>query len=961
MAADRQRQISELCHAALERSVADRPAFLREACAGDQTLRQEVESLLRYADAGEGFLERPAIEEVARLMKSHPESNVDLQGCRLGAYRIEARLGAGGMGEVYRAHDTRLGRDVAIKILPPSFAADGDRQGRFEREARVLAALNHPNVGAVYGFEEGVTENGDFVRGIVLELIEGDTLSARVRRGPLPPAEAIGIAKQIASALEAAHDKGIVHRDLKPANIKIAPDGTVKVLDFGLAKAVEGAVAFAHSATPGHTLEGAILGTAAYMSPEQARGQPVDKRTDIWAFGCVLFEMLTGRAPFARDSISQTFAAILEDEPDWRVLSSTPPHLVRLLARCLAKDVKRRIRDIADARYEIEEPVAGRSSIAGDPAEAPPHPGATKNRPPARWAWWLAAVLIAAAALRWLPWRDPSPRDPLAGATFSRLTDWGGAEQQAAISRDGKFVAFISDRSGAWDAWVGQIGAASFSNLTNGRAPELRNPYRPDVGFTPDGSLVTVWVRLTDPASGVQTDGWTVPTIGGQLRPYMDRYAPNVAAVDWSPDGRRLVYQTSDPGDPMFVHDLEQRTSRQLLVSNSGVHNHFPVWSPDGAFVYFVSGFPPDQMDVWRIRAGGGTPERLTHHASQVVCPTFVDSRTLLYLATADDGSGPWVHALDVERRASQRVNTGVDPYTSIASSADGRRIVGAVSRSTSGLWRAAIGESPIDESHAVHVAVPTTHGSSPRFGPDYVLYRASTAGADGIWRLGETQKPTELWNGRDGRIVAAPAISPNGRRIAFVARRGDVTRLHVMNADGSGVRQLTEELDVRGSPAWSPNGQWIAVAANRGGQPALFKLPIDGGAPVLLVKGFALDPVWSPSGRFLIYSGADVGTTFPLQAVTADGTSYPLPAFVLSRGARRVAFLGGDDAVVMLKGDMTRKELWVRDLKTGRERQLTALGRLTIGDFDISPDGRELVFDRIRDESDIVLIERPK
>jgi Tol biopolymer transport system component len=442
----------------------------------------------------------------------------------------------------------------------------------------------------------------------------------------------------------------------------------------------------------------------------------------------------------------------------------------------------------------------------------------------------------------------------------------------------------------------------------------------------------------------------------------MDRYAPNVAEYDWSPDGRRLVYHTGGPGDPVFVHDLEQGTARQIFVSNPGAHNHFPVWSSDGAFIYFVRGFPPDQMDVWRIRAEGGTPERLTFHESRVAFPTFVNSRTLLYLATADDGSGPWVHALNVERRVSQRLNTGVDPYTSIAASADGRRIVGAVSRSTSGLWRGTIDERPIDESRAVRITLPTAHGLSPRFGPGYMLYRASTSGTEGLWKLGEGEKPAELWNGRDGRVMAAPAIAPNGRQFAFPVRQGGVTRLHVMNADGSGVRQLTAELDVRGSPAWSPDGHWIAVAANRNGQPALFKLPINGGAPVLLVPDFALDPVWSPSGRFLIYSGADVGTTFALKAVAADGSPYPLPELVLGRGARRVAFLGGDGALLLLKGDMSYKELWVRDLKTGRERQLTGLGRgFTIGDFDISPDGRELLFDRSRDESDIVLVERPK
>ena len=947
----RWQQIERLFHDALARPPEERAAFLDRSCAGDESLRREVNALLDSPATANRFLDRDALEVAAGLVSV---SNMPvLAGGRLGVYQLQDRIGAGGMGEVYRAHDTRLGRDVAIKILPPDLSADPHRQARFEREARLLAALNHPNIGAVYGFEESVTETGEKVRGIVLELIEGETLSERVRRRPLPIPEALVIAKQIADALDAAHEKGIIHRDLKPANIKIAPDGVVKVLDFGLAKTVADSAAFTHSVAAGNTVEGSVLGTAAYMSPEQARGQSLDKRTDIWAFGCVLFEMLTGRSPFARQTSSDTFAAILEAEPDWQLLpSATPRHIIRLLERCLAKDIKGRIRDIADARFELEEPVGG------------VQPGLTTPLSSRRWAWWLAAlgVVIAGTVLAWRLRPDTALRDPLAGATFKRLTDWDGAERQAAISRDGKFVAFISDRTGAWDAWVGEIGTDSFSNLTNGRAPDLRTNEVPNVGFTPDGSLVTLWVRLTDPANGVQSNGWTVPTIGGQLRPYMDRFALNLAEADWTADGTRLVYHTGSPGDPMFVHDLEQGTAKQLLVSAAGVHNHFPLWSPDGAFIYFVRGFPPDNMDLWRIRADGRSPERLTFHDSRVMFPTFVDSRTLLYLATAADGSGPWIHALNVERRVSQPINTGVDPYTSLAASADGRRIVGTVSRPTSGLWRARLDDRPIEESRAVRIALPTAHGLSPRFGADYLLYRASTSGTEGLWRLAEGQKAAELWNGRDGRVVAAPAIAPNGRQLAFPVRRGGVTRLHIMNADGSGVRQIAGELDVRGSPAWSPDGRWIAIAANRDGQPAMFKVPVNGDAPVLLVKGFALDPVWSPSGRFLIYSGADVGTTFALNAVAADGSPYPLPDLVLSRGARRVAFLGGDDALVMLKGDVSYSELWVRDLRTGRERQITAFGRgFTIGDFDISPDGRELIFDRSRDESDIVLIERPK
>ena len=340
MSADRQRQITQLCHAALERSASDRAAFLREACAGDEALRQEVESLLRYEDAGDQFLERPAVEEVARLVTNPPESIVDFQGRRVGVYQIEARIGAGGMGDVYRARDTKLGRDVAIKVLPPEFTRSADRRARFEREARLLASLNHPHIAQVYGFDES-----EGIAALVMELVPGETLDTIIQARGLRPAHALAIARQICDALEAAHEKGIVHRDLKPANIKMTPDGVVKVLDFGLAKATAGEfVNAAHP--PTRTLEstnqGVILGTATYMSPEQARGQPVDKRTDIWAFGCVLYEMLTGRRAFAGDSLTDTLAHVIEREPDWRAgagdhsRSRPPPARTLSSKRCPA-------------------------------------------------------------------------------------------------------------------------------------------------------------------------------------------------------------------------------------------------------------------------------------------------------------------------------------------------------------------------------------------------------------------------------------------------------------------------------------------------------------------------------------------------------------------------------------------------------------------------------------------------
>jgi Tol biopolymer transport system component len=499
-------------------------------------------------------------------------------------------------------------------------------------------------------------------------------------------------------------------------------------------------------------------------------------------------------------------------------------------------------------------------------------------------------------------------------------------------------------------------------NLTKGTGSELRNPATRTVGFHPDGTQVILWGRVPDATGGgLVNAGWAVPTMGGALRPYLT----GISELDWSPDGRRIVYHPPTEGDPLFVTELDEKSGRQIYVARKGFHNHFPVWSHDGAFIYFVHGLvhglPRDESDVWRIRPTGGEPERLTFHDSRVTFPTLLGNRTLLYLATDEDGSGPWIYAMDVERRVPHRISTGVEEYMPLAASTDGRRLVATVSRSTAGLWRVPVADRVIAESDATPISLPTGSGRSPRVGPGYIVYHAPKAGNDGLWKLSNQGAPTELWNGLDGRAVAGPAIAPGGQRLAFSVQRQGRTHLYVMNADGTGARRVAEALDVRGAVAWSPDGEWLAVAANRGGEPQLFKIPVSGGTPVLLVKEYSIDPVWAPSGQFLVYSGADVGTTFSVKAVNADATPRQLPNLILTRGARRLAFLGVEDALVILKGDVSHKEFWLVNLNTGHERQLTNLGReFAIGDFDVSADGREIIFDRAREESDIVLFEMP-
>jgi serine/threonine protein kinase/lipoprotein NlpI len=383
---ERWQQIERLYHSALEHDSTQRRAFLQQACAGDDALREEVESLLARGQTTEGLLDHSALGEMAARILAKQDGR-SLLGTKLGSYQVLTLLGVGGMGEVYQAHDNKLRRDVAIKVLPAAFMHDAERLARFEREARMLAALNHPNIAAIYGLE-----HSDGVHYLVMELVPGQTLAERVCGGPLPIKEALALAGQIAEALETAHEKGVIHRDLKPANVKVTPEGRVKVLDFGLAKALtegdEQNLSQALTLTALSNEQGRILGTPAYMSPEQARGQRVDEQTDIWAFGCVLYELLTTKCAFRGATLQDTLAAVLEREPDWQALPpSTPEKIRNLLRRCLQKDPQRRLQDLGDARIEIEEAPA-----------AQPEPRWRSHVAP----WIAAAFVILLTAAGWL-------------------------------------------------------------------------------------------------------------------------------------------------------------------------------------------------------------------------------------------------------------------------------------------------------------------------------------------------------------------------------------------------------------------------------------------------------------------------------------------------------------------------------------------------------------------------------
>jgi serine/threonine protein kinase len=869
-----------------------------------------------------------------------------LIGQAVSHYRIEEKLGEGGMGVVYRARDLNLNRSVAIKFLSSRLGAE-DHRRRFQLEAESASALNHPHILSV--FEAGTTDGQQY---LVTEFIDGGTLRAWARNEKRSIRQIVELCIGVADGLAAAHLAGILHRDVKPENILVSKQGYAKLVDFGLAKILDaGETTGSGDSVTMWTREGAILGTVAYMSPEQASGATVDARSDIFSFGVVVYELLTGQRPFAgRSDLDLLHSIVHGSAPPLSSLRPDTPYDLRVLVeKAMEKDPADRYQSMRDMVVDFRRILRMKSTETV--TAAPVKPARTKR------AFRFAVAASAIVALVLGAWYFQRSEffwtNPLVDAQYTRLTDFEGNEYDASISTDGRFVVFRSDRDGQLDVWMSQIGSGAFANLTKGRYAGLLPDDISSTGFSGDGSQVWVWSGGFDVSGRIIPGIALTPSMGGTARAFLS----TGLSPDWSPDQSRIAYHSNTPGDPTFIADASGNNPQQLFVATPGTHNHFPTWSPDGRFIYFTRGLPPDQMDIWRISSAGGTAERITNHNGSVRYLAFLDNRRLLYTATAEDESGPWLYFVDVEHRISRRVSSGLEQYTSIAASGDGRHMVATVANLSASLWSVPISDTVATEAQITKFSLPTPRALVPRFGPNFLLYLSSKGTGNGLWKSMDGMV-TEL---SAGPVVGGVAISFDGRQVALAFRKQGRLKLHVMNADGTDLRPLAPSLDLRGTPSWSPDGKWIAVAAIQPEGSRLFKVPADGGEPVRITQEFADSPVWSPDGRFIVYAEPASSGTYPVKAVTPDGAARPLPALIALRGGDRYRFLPDGQGLVLLLGESRRQDFWLLDLATNRMRRLTEMkGGVAITGFDISLDGKQILFDRVQPNSDVVLITLP-
>jgi serine/threonine protein kinase/Tol biopolymer transport system component len=909
-----------------------RLAFVRQASDGDSDLRREVELLLAQ-DEKTLVIDRP----IAAAAHSLLADNAGVQpGSFVGPYRIDSLLGVGGMGEVYRARDSKLNRDVAIKILPSAFATDLDRLARFKREAQVLASLNHPNIAAIYGFDDSGA-----VHALVLELVEGPTLADRIARGPLPIDEALKIAKQIAEALEAAHEQGIIHRDLKPANIKVRDDDTVKVLDFGLAKAIETAGSMSASVSmsptitsPAMTQAGIILGTAAYMSPEQARGKPVDRRADIWAFGCVVFEMLTGRRAFEAEDVSLTLAEVMKSDPEWSDLPpSVSPSLKTVLRRCLAKDPRQRIRDVGDIRLALDGAFDTTSERVADAAPITVSPPFWRRAIPAALSAIVAAVLTAAAV--WVT--RPSP--PVAITRFTYPLPEGQVFQNTGrqaldISPDGAQILYAASLK----LFVRSLSELEPRTVINIIAGEGTNAV-----FSPDGRSIVFRSGADQTLKRVNISGGTPVTLCPAAAP---------TGISWTPEGilfgqgaKGILRVSSNGGTPeqvVRVEPDEVADGPQMLpggnavmftLAKGGVSDRWDKarivvqmlksgerktlidggsnarYLSTGQLLYATSGTVfAVPFDLKRLAVTGGPVPVIegvlrsgTNGPTGVAHFSVSNTGTLVYIP------GPVSASVDstlsmIDRKGNVEIlKLPPAPYEHPRVSRDGNRLVYTLDDGQ----EANIYTYDLSRSSAPRRLTFSGKNRFPIWSADgqRVAFQSDREGDAGIfWQRGDgTDQAIRLTKPDAGTSHAPETWSPDGERFLFRVTKdssaftatndssasvGSVSLWMFSMKDKTSVRFDDVESGTPPDSVFSPDGRWVAysVTSTTNGATGIFVQPFPPtGTRHEISERAGIHPLWSVDGKELLYSGANLAVGVTTQPTFAVGNPVPWPRSGLS------------------------------------------------------------------------------
>ena len=853
---DRWETVSRIYQAALARSEEERPMFLSDACAGDHAIRMEVEALLACEAPADPFLESPAMAVAARMMNgAHAEDS--LVGRQIGVYTITSLLGAGGMGEVYRAYDTKLHREVALKVLPDLFNADPQRLKRFQREAQALAALNHPSIAHIHGFEEA-----DGVPALVMELVDGPELGAVMARGPMPLQDVLPIARQIAEALDEAHQHGIIHRDLKPANIKVRDDGTVKVLDFGLAKAFDPTSASGAN-LPTHVADatemGLILGTAHYMAPEQAMGKPIDKRVDVWAFGVVLYEMLTGRRAFDGEDASGILAAVLKETPSWAMLpAETPSSIRRLLHRCLEKDRRERLGDMSAVRLEIKDALSGEPTLAA--AKLPSAPGRGQRLA------WIAALLVITvlSGLLAISYFRTPPDKPAMRLEIS--TPSTANAFSFALSPDGRSLAFVADDAGQSRLWVRRLAEVRAEPLAG--TEEATYPF-----WSPDSRSVAFfasgWLKRLDIGSGLP-------------RPLTPVIAPRGGS--WSRDGVILFAPTHL--DPLSqVPESGGAAAPATRLESPGQSGHlFPQFLPDGRrFLFYVEGNLADQG----IYLGSLGSQKTTRLTAAETAGAYLAPGWLLFVRGGE---------LVARRFNSSRGELSVDSVT-VANFVgfDPVEHAGAFSTAAGAvMYRASVGgpqKRQLTWFDRLGTALGTMGAEDdsllewPTLSPDgqRVAVARRVQGNRDVWVLdGVRSWPLTF----DASSDNGPIWSPDGQWIVFSSNRKGPFNLYRKRSDGAGSEEpLLESPLHKNATGWSRNGRILYSVDN---DPKthydLWSLPLEKGVAgpptVFLNESYEeRGAQFSPDGRWIAYVSNESGRHEILRAA-------------VSRAGRKVARL---------------------------------------------------------------------